>query len=419
MDALTRRCLSLARVQLRTARYYDRNPHLKALLSRPLVAPETIAGADVAALQRKFLGRGGVYLPVRSLYDFVREEFAAPLVLSEHETEETVTERKLDAAFNAQRALVLLADVAVTLSNAAEHTLPDVPLPPSAENSLKEAEALSPGCLLIEHPSGILPGRALIYVYDISQNIVDVHGNDEWAVRGYVVNRPFPATVANVTRVPAEQLGKFGQLTLFHGGGSDAASTSGLAVMHVHGDIEGAVAVNEEAPDGLFVGGSIAAINARLEAGTAAPADFKPLLGGVELRLKRDTDGSLELEDADRFAFATGPGVRWLAMQPAMFDTHGQFRDGRGLGVGDVVKGYNYARFWHQNAAWRAAVHQLARSMASTHAPGVASEVEAMAELHPAVVHYAAAALPLQYHRFDAPIITSDQQKPPVTMNNA
>jgi hypothetical protein len=408
MDAALARIPALYRVQLRTARYFDRNPALKTLLAlpgTPLIAPTPASPtpAAVKAAVRDFTAPSEWYAPPRSLYDYVRRRYNAPLVIGD-EGEEAALSARLDVAFNAQRALVYVADLAAKLALAEEHG-PPPSLPASLQAlDLREAEAgLSPGCLLVEHPSATRPGRSLIYVYDVSQNLPEVHGNDDWVVRGYAVNRPFPSSVATMTRMPG--LGPFGEFTLFHGGGDDER----LAVLHTHGDIEGAAAVNEEAAGAggggtLYVGGSVEAMNAKLAAGTARPGDFKVLVGSVQLRLVRDDDGGLALAEPDRYAFVTGPGVNTLALQPALFDTTGKFRDGHGLGTNDVVKGYNYARFWHQNATWSAAVRALAAGMDPGGTDASWREVAAWANLHAGVTHIVQAALPLPHKPYDAAV---------------
>ena len=411
MEQALSRIPALYRVQLRTARYFDRNPALKTLLSipgTPLVATTSSANsgdqasataAAVEACVREFTQPSEYYLPTKSLYDFVRRKYNQPLVIGEAGEEAALAER-LDIAFNAQRALVYVADLAAQLAQAEEHTVPAVP---SLDGlSLHEAEALSPGCMLIEHPSATKPGRSLIYVYDISQNVQEIHGNEEWMVRGYVVNRPFPSSVSSITRM--QGLGPFGDFTMFHGGGDDER----LAVLHTHGDIEGAAAV-DDSDTSLYVGGSVEAMNAKLGAGTAKAGDFKPFVGCVQLPLVKDEDGGLALKEADRYAFVSGSAVRALALQPALFDTVGKFRDGHGLGMNDVVKGYNYARFWHQNATWAAAMRMLAHGMDPGQAEPSWGEIRAWAGLHSAITHIVQAALPLPYRRYDAAVQLQDQ----------
>ena len=403
MAAAAATAARLYRAQLRTARYFDHNPALKTLLSMPgvpLIAGSTGPARAVAALVSEFIGRPGVYLPGRSLYAFVREKYNEPMVLGEGDDEAERLRERLDTAFNAQRALVFIADAASRLSAAAEHTgLPDAAVRPGA--TLLEAPALSPGCLLVEHPSLLRPGRGIIFVYDISQNIVEVHGDEQWVVRGYVVNRPFPRSVSTMTRL--EGLGRFGDLTVFHGGAGDDR----LSVIHAVKGIEGASPVDEE--ETMFVGGSVAVINARLSAGTASPHDFKAILGSVTLPLIRDPEtGGLELADADRYAFVTGSAARDIVLHPPLFDTTGKHRDGAGLGADDAVNGYNYARFWHQNALWRSAVRLLADGMDPTRTDPKWAEVRSFSELHTATCHYIAGALPLRYRFMESLVEVDD-----------
>jgi len=309
----------------------------------------------------------------------------------------------------------------------------------AALRPLQASAALRPHCLMLEHPSVLGPGRAALLVYDISKNVREIHGNEDWTVRAYSVNRPFPNTVAAVTG--RTDLGAFGDLSLFHGG----PDHENLSVIHRHGDIPGAQAIDPEAADAdastaLYIGGDVAAINARLKAGTVQPADFKVVMGATTFKLSsgasarfgdsagpsaaaaaNPTDAAatdaLALPDDDAWWLAEGPGVVDYALLPAQFDTTGLFRDGRGLGAQDAIEGYNHARFWHQNAAWSAALRSVADSLSranatasnagdaqasgaaayegSAHA-GWPQLLRACADLHPAVTHGVARRFPMQ-----------------------
>jgi hypothetical protein len=334
------------------------------------------------------------------------------------------------------------AEVELTRPQAATPLLPE-----SLSASLRPLEAsaaLRPHCLMLEHPSVLGPGRAALLVYDISKNVREIHGNEDWTVRAYSVNRPFPNTVAAVTG--RADLGAFGDLSLFHGG----PDHENLSVIHRHGDIPGAQAIDPEAADAdastaLYIGGDVAAINARLKAGTVQPADFKVVMGATTFKLSSgasarfgdsagpstaaaaaagsaDAVGSadsaatdaLALPDDDAWWLAEGPGVVDYALLPAQFDTTGLFRDGRGLGSQDAIEGYNHARFWHQNAVWSAALGSVADSLVSANAasggagggqdsgaegsadPGWPQLLRKCAELHPAVTHGVARRFPMQ-----------------------
>ena len=402
-------------------------------------------------------GAGGArahYAPPRSLAGFVRLAYrqsasglvapgsAAGLELEAPASAGSVggaAEVALDAAFALQRQLKQGADLFTVLGadeggGAGGRTaLPD--LSALVPGAIVEAASLAPGVLLAEHPTGAGGGggggggsggsggsgggghNALVLVYDISRNVPELHGDNRWTVRGYVVNRPFPRSVAEVLRGSSEgggggggggggeALGAFGRLTLFHGG-MDAATEGRLSVLHRFGEIEGAAAVNEDAGSPLFVGGSVPAINAMLDSGRARPEDFKVVLGGwsSQLSSSRDAGGDaggeedLSWPDAPLWLQAEGAGAAELALLPAQFDTQGRFRDGAGLAPGAEVEGYNYGRFWHQNAAWAHCVRGVgAAAVAAAEAAGDeagaarGAEVASWARLHAAVVGYARA----------------------------
>lgn len=319
---------------------------------------------------------------------------------------------------------------------------------------LRAGHAVRPHCLMLEHPS-VLPGRRALLVYDISRNLPEVHGNEAWTVRTYCVNQPFPQTVAGLTGMGS--LGRFGALPLFYGG----PDHDNLSVIHRIKDVPGSAAIDPEAAEddpesALYIGGDAAGINALLEAGKAAPEDFKVVMGSTSFTLAPAPAGgasaeagsaagadapaggaaassagapkggagapsppaeeeTLALPDDDAWWVATGSGVADFSLVPAQFDTAGLFRDGHGLGAEDRVAGYNHARFWHQNALWAAAVRAVAATLKDTVAAEVAAEsgdaataaaeaeradawlpvLKTAAELHPATAHAVAANLPL------------------------
>ncbi len=279
------------------------------------------------------------------------------------------------------------------------------------DGEVLEAPTLSPGVLLAEHPAVSGPGRALVLVYDISKNLREVHGDEDWVVRGYVVNRPFPRTVEEVTAGAGGKgaiPGPFGKLALFHGG---MAGDGRLSVLHRHAGIEGAAPINEDAGCPLYVGGRADAIADAIANGRAQPSDFKVITGAWESRLavggttKNPQTGQeepdLDWPEGPLWLMATGEGAWQLAMLPPLFDRQGKFADGKGLGVDDNVEGYNFARFWHQNAAWSHAVRGIGRSAAAEaeaagdpDAARKAREVESWADLHAATVAYARALAP-------------------------
>jgi len=349
----------------------------------------------------------------------------------------------LDAAFALQRQLKQAADLADALAGrgagGAGGAGPDAELADLsslAPSAVTEAAALAPGVLLAQHPSAAPADPnaghcALVFVFDISRNLRELHGDEAWTVRGYVVNRPFPRPVGEMLRPQSpDALGAFGRLPLFHGG-MDAASAGRVSILHRFADLEGAAPVNEDAGCPLFVGGSVAAINARLDSGAAAPGDFKVVLGAWSSRLDETGTGagagagasagpegaaepSLSWPEEALWLQGDGAGAAELAMLPAQIlrDAEGRARDGG-------VEGYNFARFWHQNAAWahfmRAAGRSIREAAEQRRAAAGASvgagdaeaeaeaaeadeaaarrgrEVESWAKLHAAVVGYARA----------------------------
>lgn len=429
----------LYRVQLATARLFDREPGLKSLLSlllrgsaadaaqepalalarryqaaflRGLPADAAALGAAAAAPAADATATPPLYTPAKSLADFVRAAYRAP----------GEGGQRLSAATLCQAELVRAADLSQVFASTPDGQAGDTPslrdeVEGLCEGQLAEADAIRPGTLLLEHPAALTPGRGCLLVYDIAQNVAGVHGDEDWVLRAYALNRPFPASVADVTRMGG--LGQLGQLTLFHGGadGNDA-----LSVVHRFADLPGAVPVDgppeeegaggsggsdgDDLPSsrsGLFVGGNVDAINEALASGRAAAHDFRVAMGHVEIRLRKAADGGLELPDAERWLVAAGPGVSSIALCPPLFDTQGLYRDGRGLalgsqgqaqGQGPPVVGYNFARFWHQNAVWAGALRKLAAwvEMADA-ARGRELAGFAAVTSHAAVAHYVAAGL--------------------------
>lgn len=400
----------LYRSQLRLARYYDQNPVLKCLIGPhpavPLTAArpgDALAGAvhDCLEAHRAAFAaqhRGGV--PSASLYDYVRGEYRAAqgnLAASFEARVGGGSDFELNVGVNAQRALEAVAasgtrELEANVDNVA------AALPAGALGPLEEAPALTPGCLLVEAPtSSFQPGGGIYYVWDISQNIQNMHGNEDWMVRCFIINRPFPASVATITR--RNDLGAFGGLTLFFGGGDNEH----LAVLHRIKDLEGAAAVDEA--ETLFIGGSVEDIDKRLRSGVNSGSDFKVVMGAVEMKLEKDpVSGELSLPDADKYIFVGGPGAVDATLLPPMFDTTGKWRDGGGLSSspgGAEAPGYAYGRFWHQDAVWAAVVAGLGRSKAGS---AYGDALVAASRYHPGVLHGVAGDLPvpIRLARFDA-----------------
>lgn len=360
----------LYRSQIATARFFDVNPGLKSLLSLSLLKEDVSVPARI--LQKSFLG-GSRYLPSRSLVDFVRAAYRQPL--GEQSLEEATS-----AAGKAHTEMIRLADLAQVFTESADGIVAgniDAQTAAAAEElsdngllegQLAESSSIRPGVLLLEHPADVKPGRAVVLVYDVAQNVREIHNDDDWVMRGFVVNRPLPSSVAAVTRL--EGLGALGDLPCFHGGPSGGLE---LSVIHRFGDIEGSVPVDGPPPDvpldaaplpdarcELFVGGSIEAINKMLESGRAKPQDFRVYVGHFSMVLEKGVNGDLAVPDTDRWIAASGPGVAPIALCSSVIGT-GPYRDVRGLK--ENVIGYNHARFAHQNLVWGSAIRRVAAWM--------------------------------------------------------
>jgi hypothetical protein len=498
---MRRYTLSLYRAQLRTAKFFDKNPFLKPLAGLSCLREEllgnfeTNAEEDVTkARERRWASRVAKaveqfryafltrqervddineiyntkvdktvltneenqiqqyaahlhYTPHQSLASFVQMAYrqsaqgivapaSAASLESKSDDIHTVEEIALDAAFAIQRHLkqasdfyTLLCDKTSTYSTSeiSEFSKTNLPnLSTFVKGIITEAQSLSPGVLLIEHPTGARPVSsgnghcALVLVYDISRNINELHNNEDWTVRGYVINRPFPKSVAEILYPQggkeAESLGSFGRLEIYHGG-MDEYSEGRISILHRFGELEGSAPINEDAGCPLYIGGSVIAINNLLDSGKALPSDFKVLLGAwssklqvdkqVERKRQDDETGNkispvedeLSWPESPGWLQAQGNGVYEISMLPAQFDTTGNFRDGTGLGISDKVEGYNFGRFIHQNAAWTYCVRQLGQSIANE---GIlqedndeiikrGKEINSWGNLHPAVVAYARA----------------------------
>jgi hypothetical protein len=487
---LRRSTLSLYRAQLKSAKFFDKNPHLKPLAGLYCLREELLGnfeandGEDLTKarerrwasrvakaaeqFRRAFLtrqerldevGKEGEeesnaskssahlhYTPPQSLASFVQMAYrqsaqgivapaSAAILESLSDDVHSVEEIALDAAFAIQRHLKQASDFYTLLndktgeytsSEGANTVLPD--LSKLSKGLISEAQSLSPGVFLIEHPTGARPVSsgnghcALVLVYDISRNIDELHGNEDWTVRGYVVNRPFPKSVAAILHPnggeEAEALGSFGRLEIYHGG-MDEFSEGRISILHKFSTLEGASPINEDSGCPLYIGGSVVAINQLLDSGKALPSDFKVLLGAWSSKLavepksetvqqggrnnelndshkSQSSEDELSWPESSGWLQAQGSGVYEISLLPAQFDTTGRFRDGTGLGMSDKVEGYNFGRFIHQNAAWTHCVRELGHSIAKEaitngdddEAMKRGEEIKSWGDLHPAVVAY-------------------------------
>jgi hypothetical protein len=220
---------------------------------------------------------------------------------------------------------------------------PRLPLGSPYLPRLRPADAdvpVAPGVVLAEHPSVVGPGRALHLVWDISRNVAQVHGNEDWTMRSYCINRPVHATVAAFTR--REDLGALGALPLFYGGRSDTH----LAIVHSFPDVPGAAPINDESGCPLHIGGDLSAINARLP--TAAPDAVKVVLGSTQTPLSVAPDGDISIPDDDRWLTVGGAAAWDVAMLPPASPPQA------------LSPSSPAALMWHQHVAWAAAAHALA-----------------------------------------------------------
>jgi hypothetical protein len=381
----------LFRSQIATARFFDTHAGLKSLLSLALSKKGMASSSPVynAALeiQHNFFGGTSRYHPERSLVDFVRTCYRTPLEGGSQSMSNALATAEL-----IHLEMIRLADLAqvfvespdgavagniIEQISAASEELVESGL---LEGQLAQASNIRPGTLLLEHPADVSPGRAALLIYDIAQNVSEIHQNEDWIMKGFIVNRPLPGTVASVTRLAG--LGLLGELQCFHGGPTGGSSE--LSIIHRFKEIEGSVPIdgplseNEEndtstttssastttstaslsdARCGLFVGGSIDAINTMLESQSASSKDFRVFVGHTSFTLEKDSKGDLSVPDEERWIAASGPGIASIALCPSIIGT-GPYRDTRGLL--ENVQGYNHARFAHQNLVWASAMRRVA-----------------------------------------------------------
>lgn len=426
----------LYKIQLLTARYIDRSPEKKTLLSvlfRHSRATDAIA---VTAYNHvlSFLNKSAtpvapepmpteVQTPAKtlpplppylipssvressesSLYEHVRKSYRErmkalqiPLVedksiikpsFSSMEEKELEFQRASEfaAAKQVQYELSRLSDISDIVGSVDSYArkLPEInKYIPIGE--IGEASTIRPGTLMLDHPSILHPGRGAMLIYDISKNVHEIHGNEDWVLRGYNINRPLPVTVRELLH--SNELGHFGDLPVFLGGNMGDE----LSILHRFPDIQGAFPIDgpadevsggdavaqsneemeheegatidvSEAPCGLFIGGNVEAINQYIEQGRAAPEDFRVFTGRVEIPLQVTESEDLEIPNAETYIVASGPGIADVSLLPIMemnvTDSEETDND-----YGDVIMvnkeqnqgmlGYDHRKFWHQNSVW-------------------------------------------------------------------
>lgn len=427
MSSLTLK--QLYKLQLLTARYIDRAPEKKTLLNLLFRRSRSTDAIAVTAYNHllTFLANDAAQLtpdpipqdpstPAKalpplppylipssiressetSLYEHVRKMYRErmkalqiplvedasiikPSILSVEEKElEFQRAQEFAAAKQVQYELSRLSDISDIVGSIDSYArkLPDIDkYIPIGE--IGEASTIRPGTLLLDHPSVLNPGRGAVLIYDISKNVHEIHGNEDWVLRGYSINRPLPMTVHEL--LGTSGLGHFGELRVFLGGNTGDE----LSILHRFPDIPGAVAIDgyeEEGAEGgsadgddtggqdianascgLYIGGSVEAVNQYIEQGRAAPEDFRVFTGRVEIPLRVTENDDLEIPDSETYIVASGPGLADVSLLPPMemnvTDSDESDDDNRDVitvqhNRGQGMLGYDHQKFWHQNSVW-------------------------------------------------------------------
>ena len=248
-------------------------------------------------------------------------------------------------------------------------------------SKITEANALSPGIVLMDHPAIGNPGRSLILVYDVSQNIKDIHNNEDWMIRGYIINRPFPHKVQDMIKLSSSNntnkesdidssIHLFGELPIFHGG---LEGNNQLSILHSIPDLENSVPINSDNPhcSALYIGGRVDNIIQRLKNKSIQPEQIKVLSGIWESKLVvtgtqiNPTTGMnepiLAWPEADLYLQVEGTLASDIALLPPLFHTMTKYIDSKGLQ--ENIDGYNYARFWHQNLTYNTLLYTYGQAL--------------------------------------------------------
>jgi hypothetical protein len=232
---------------------------------------------------------------------------------------------------------------------------------------------------------------------------------EQWVLRAYALNRPLHGTVQALTGIAG--LGELGQLQLFLGGPAQPGS---LSVLHrfkelpqavpVDGDVGGeeeeaeAEAEGASARCGLYLGGSLEAINELLRSGRASAQDFRVTLGCTELLLGSGSSSSsasseqdLQLPEPHQWLTAAGSAVAAAALCPPLPAPAAAVAAAAAAAAGGGGA-YNSARFSHQNTVWARLLLKLAQQTETAEAAR-GKELGAFASplAHAAVGSYVAA----------------------------
>lgn len=310
---LTRPVRALYRTLLRTARVFDANPALKALVYLPefhdAVVGKTSPTKDQGHQQEKAYDndvravaeyaasfvQGKPYMPQDgSLYRHIRNAFRDKIIASRYSQSDL-----MKAAFTAQSALLRTASIVRAISDQPQFLVRELH---GVTGYLEHTQTVELGSLMIEHPALGLPGRAMCLVYDMDQRHPDADGDSKFQVRAFTVNRPFPYQAKQVVNVDLDILG---DLPIWQGG----MDTDGLYIMHRFSEVKDAIEIRP----GVCIGGQLNQLTEKLRSGEAEPSDFKILLGCSIW----ESDGQEYTPlGMDHYIYAKGSAVSHFALMP-------------------------------------------------------------------------------------------------------
>jgi hypothetical protein len=230
------------------------------------------------------------------------------------------------------------------------------------DGELQLSEQIAPGALLLANAVEQTSPRGVYVVMSVQPSSA---GEEFYDVKTLCINRPLPATVADVSTI---NLGPMNSNFVFHGGWDDEA----IYLLHPFSAMPGAKQLTDDG--GLAAGANIADIAHLLEDGDATPAEFKVVQGTSTFTYDPQHEDFIELPGA---IVASGSAVAGLALAPALFEGSSKHR-------GHAHEWYEHDKFFHQDTVWKEAMSRLG------------GECAVVAELHPATVDVVRAALNLQ-----------------------
>ncbi|KAA0166814.1 hypothetical protein FNF31_01189 [Cafeteria roenbergensis] len=233
-----------------------------------------------------------------------------------------------------------------------------------AQGSLAPDADLRAGTVLLSNAVAEAPGRAVFVLLGAESRDKDpATGRELVTFRALCVNRPLPATVAEV--LPDLQVGPLRSGYLFFGGADD----EGVYILHPHAALPGATQLADDGS--LAAGVAIADAAAALQDGEAQAAEFKVVRGSTLLHYDVEADDFVEAPGA---LAVRGDAVAGLALAPALLEGSARHR-------GDANAWYEHDKFFHQDVVWREAMTRLS------------GDCPSLAEMHPSVVEMARAAM--------------------------